>query len=145
MGFTQQRFNAIIDGDNFPIGLWSGIVAQHIIYIVGIRPNHSDCLVLAQWQDAVVLEQRDGLLCRLSRYNDGIGIIYFFCSRFGINIRMLKKPHLKFQSQYPSHGLIEHVFSYHAILYSIDKIRVAVSAQIHVNTCEQSLNGGILL
>ena len=61
MRISQHRSDALIDGNDLAVGLRSGVIAQHVIDVVGIGPNDRHFLILAQWQCAIVLEQGDGL------------------------------------------------------------------------------------
>ena len=96
ISLTYHGLDTVIDCDDLAIGLWSGIVAQHIIDVVGIGPYDGHLQVLAQRQDTVILKQGDGFLCRMSCCSDGFYIVHQLTGCFLVNVGVLKQSHLKF-------------------------------------------------
>ena len=104
------------------VGLRSGVVAQLVILVVGIRTDDEQALcpvVAPQWQHAVVLQQRDagagGIECHLLV---GFGA-HVGGRRLGVDVGVVEQSHLELQSQDALAGTVDVLFADHAFPYSI--------------------------
>ena len=114
--------------------LRSGVVAKHVIHVVGIRSDKSDLHVLAERKHTVVLQQRDDFLCRHVRYFPILCRPHPFSRLVGIDKRMFKKSHFKFHAQHAGTSRIDSCLGGESTVQSRLQHGIGASAKIHVDT-----------
>ena len=122
------------------VGLRSGVVAQLVILVVGIRTDDEQALcpvVAPQWQHTVVLQQRDagagGIECHLlvgRRAHVG-------GRRLRVDVGVVEQSHLELQSQDALAGTVDVLFADHAFPYGIGQFAIGHGAQIGVHASLQ--------
>ena len=119
--------------------LWSCVVAQLVVHIVGVRPDDGHLFnAFAKGQNAIVFQQNSRLQSHLFGQ---LGIIFRTHLGFGqclVNIRIFKQSEVEFQLQHMTHGAVNFGFGDETALQGFfQKTTVIVTAQVNVDTCFQ--------
>ena len=93
----------------------------------------------------LVFQQRDRLLGSPQSHTHMLHSAHILLSFLHIHIRILKKPHLKLQSQHTGNSQINELLTHLSLGDRITQITIGTTIEIHVDTGTQCRYGSILI
>ena len=142
--FCSQRFTkSFAYRHHIVCRLRSRIVTQHVILVVGIRPDHRYpvyFLLIQRKQRILVLQENDGLTSHLAGHGHMFRRAHLFLGQPGIDIRMFEQPHLKLQTKDTRGSRIDQRLRHSPRTDGSCQCAKSLTAQIDIQTSRKRLD-----